>query len=208
MIYSNQTLGRSRPPGFSLIEVVMASAIVTILIYAFAGAANMGNNSATVVNQVADENEREREAVSSLLDDFLITSDALIDVVPLADSNHQATFQLPIEVGGNMKWGVWDPDLGPDTASQTKEDWKIRYTVRTVNIDGENVRVLARQILDETETLQLERFVAERLRSGTETPPGFSVIKSGDMWEIKVSTTGKKSCDPGRKVEFHVWPRN
>ena len=200
---------RARPPGLSLIEVSVASTVFLILEYALVGSLQMGKKSTDTVIRVAVENENLRKANHDLVKDLSVASDASITVETLADNNHRVTFMLPIEVGGNMTWGVWDPALGADPVSQTKENWNVRYTVVTVpDGSGGTTRRLMRQILDLGGLVQLEKPIADGLRSGNDDPPGFRVVKPGIMWQLSVSTIGEEASDKAKTATFDIWPRN
>jgi len=168
----------------------------------------MGNHSSKTVIDVSKGNDELRDAHRTLVNDFQITSDSRITINTLPDGNHQATFMLPIEVAGNMAWGVYDKSLGTTAATQNRENWNIRYTVYSVIEGSGAILILSRQILDDAMVLQQEDVVAKHLRKGTDIPPGFRVVKNGEMWEIQLSTIGEEACDQGRKVELHVRTRN
>lgn len=200
--------GRSRRAGFTIIETMISLSIFAALGYAVAVCTKTANDSQRTVYSVAADDRALRESSSYLTDELRSSTDAQVTVATLADGNHQVDFKVPVESGGNLVWGVYDKGLGNDYASQNKVDWKLRYTVRNSVVGGVVNKQLLRQILDTNSVVQDEKVIAERLHSGTENPPGFRVIKSGDMWVVTVSTSGKSAESSGIKAEFHVRTRN
>lgn len=199
---------RSQTTGLSLIEVMVSCTICAVIGYGILGLIDMGESSRETVSMVSGENQDLRDSNNRLMNDFQATSDSQVTVESLADSNHQITFMVPVTIGGNPTWGARDQSLGTDPESQSRENWRVRYTVKQV-VDGSGGinRQLVRQVLDTGDIVQIERVVAEGLKSGLEVPPGFSVVKIGDMWQLSMATVGKDGCE-GRKVEFHVRTRN
>ena len=123
--------------------------------------------------------------------------------------NHELTFSVPILDGGAPAWGVYDTSLGTDPAQQNRADWSFRYTVREVPAGGGAVdRQLVRQILDDADVGQRETVVLTGLRSGAVVPPGFTVVPTGDIWEITISTESDGGASGGRRMVFHVNTRN
>lgn len=198
----------SRRAGFTLIETMISLSIFAVLGYSVAVCVDMAQDSQRTVYSVAAENRSLRESSSYLIDELRSSRDAQITATTLPDSNSQVDFMVPIESGGALSWGVYDKTLGTTYADQNKVGWRLRYTVRNLVDAGVTNKQLVRQILDTGSVVQDEKVVAERLRSGTDDPPGFRVVKSGDMWVINVSTAGKSTDSSEMKAEFHVQTRN
>jgi hypothetical protein len=196
--------GRASSKGLTFMEVVAASAVSMVLGYALIGMVTMGNTTQATVSQVAEENDQLRTANKELMKELQVANSATMTITTLQDNNHEVTFMTPVEVSGNPAWGVRDFSLGPDPTSQTRENWKFRYTVQNVN----NCRKLVRQILDDMDVVQREEVIAENLRSGSDNPPGFQMVQAGEMWELTIGTLGEDASDPGRRVIFHVLLRN
>lgn len=194
--------------GFTLIELSISVTILAVLGYSVAVSVDMANDSQRTVYTVAAEDRALRESSSLLTDELRSSRDTQIAVTTLADGNHQLEFKVPIEVGGALTWGVYDKRLGTTYADQNKLDWEFRYTVRNAVVAGVVNRQLLRQIIDTNSVVQEEQVVAEGLHSGTQDPPGFRVVQSGDMWVVTVSTAGKSAESPGIKAVFHVQARN
>lgn len=199
---------RSRRSGFTLLEAMIALGIFVVVGYAVGVAVGAGNHSQRVVTRLAAEDRAVREASNSLIDELRETSDAQINIATLADGNHQVRFMLPIDLGGTAAWGVDDPVVGGDPVAQNKENWSVRYTVRDVSIDGKTVKRLLRQVLDAALNVQYEKVIVDGLRRGNVDPPGFKVVKTGDVWEITLSTEGREEGKSGIRAVFHVQTRN
>lgn len=198
----------SRRAGFTLIELMISLTIFAVLGYSVAISVDMASDSQRTVYSVAAEDRALRESSSFLTDELRSSRDSQIAVATLADGNHQLEFKVPIEVGSSLTWGVYDKRLGTTYADQNKIDWKYRYTVRNSVVAGVVNKQLLRQIIDTNSEVHEEQVIAEGLHSGTQNPPGFRVVKSGDMWAVTVSTAGKSAESPGIKAEFHVQARN
>ena len=198
----------SRRAGFTLVELSIALGIFAMLGISVAVGVDVANDSQRTVYTVAAEDRALRESTSYLTDELRSSRDNQITVTTLADGNHQLDFKVPIEVGGALTWGVYDKHLGTTYAEQNKLDWKLRYTVREVVVAGVVNKQLLRQIIDTNSVVHQQQVVAEGLHAGTHNPPGFEVVKSGDMWVITVSTAGKSAGSPGIRAEFHVQARN
>jgi len=194
--------------GISLVEITISTVVCAIVGYGLVSLMDSSQGSMNLVTDIAGENDTLRESNQELVHDLQNTTDAQITVTTLGDGNHEVNFMTSILVGGAPAWGVWDRSFGPDAASQNKEDWSLRYTVETViESNGSPNRKLVRQILDADQAVFAERVVAEHLEPGTADPPGFSVIQTGDMWEIKI-TTSSDHASSTRRLEFHVLARN
>jgi hypothetical protein len=115
---------------------------------------------------------------------------------------------VPVQVGATLGWGVHDRTLGPDEASQNRVGWSLRYTVESVLSQGVTTRRLVRQVLDAAQNVVGQRLVAERVRSGSAVPPGFTVRKPGATWEITLSTDARNPQEQGIREVFHVQARN
>lgn len=199
--------GRAARAGFTLVEMMVAAAALMVVLYTLANAVGLGSRSQRTVMRVATESDTLRRAVASLSSELKLTSDSLITVTTLADANHELGLSLPIEVGGSPAWGVPVHTFGVGT--QGMPDWSLCYTVQGVPAGGGEVnRRLLRRILDETGAIQDEEVICEGLRSGSDAPPGFTVVRSGDLWEVTLTTAGYTTNADGRGAVFHVRTRN
>lgn len=206
---SRSCFRRARRTGFTLVELVLATGILLVIGYVLADAVGMGRNSQRSVMRLVSENQAIRTAAVTLTNELRAADAATLSISTLPDGNHEITYMQPIEVAGAPAWGVYDPSYGPDPESCNKPDWKVRYTVQ--NVPGEGgalVRGLVRAILDETGLVQEQDIVVVGLESGTATPPGFTMIQSGDVWEITISTVGRTTNGKGRGAVFHVKNRS
>jgi hypothetical protein len=200
---------RTARAGFTLLETMIAAGIFTVVGYSVAQAVRMGNHSQTTVMQVAAGDRSLRAATSSLVDDIRTSADAQINVMTLADGNNQVRYMIPITVAGVPSWGVYDPTLGTDPASQNRAGWSIQYTVRTViGTNGGPDKQLVRQILDDTLAVRKEKVIIDWVRTGVAVPPGFKVAKVGSVWQITLSTLGSSASTTGISTVFDVHTRN
>ena len=192
--------GRGSRAGLTVLEIVIATSVFVVVGYALIGAVQMGNNSRQTVYQVASTSEDVREAHTALIEELKTGGDSTVTVTTLGDGNHEKTFMQRIVVGAGLGWGVFDESFGTIPEEQNKPDWQIRYTVRNVPLDGGGFdRRLVRQILDEESVVQDEEVVMRGLRTGLESPPGFSAVKVGDMWEVTITTDGHSQNNHRRR---------
>lgn len=204
------TRARSRvESGFTLLEMMVAVTVFAVLGYGLAIAVDVGNHSQLTVLRVAAEDRSLRAATTSLIDELRSSSDTTIVITTLADGNQAVRFMLPIDVGGVPSWGVFDRSLGSDAASQNRLGWSLRYTVRSVPTgNGTFNKQLVRQLLDAAQTVQREKVMAEALESGTHVPPGFRMVKVGEVWELTLTSMGQVEGKAGISEVFHVQTRN
>jgi hypothetical protein len=199
---------RSRA-AFTVLELAIAAGIMGVLGYSLSLAVKMSRDSQQTVSRVARESRSTRESIAQLIQDVRESTNGRITVTVLADNNHEVTLQQPIDVAGAMVWGVFDRTLGPTDAEWSRQDWFVRYTVRSVvGPTGAQMRQLVRRILDDGFVVQREEVLVEDLRSGNDVPPGFQMVQAGDVWEITLTTEGESANSSGKLSEFHVRPRN
>lgn len=194
---------RRKAAGFTLIELMVAVSIFSVLGYALTSALSISIGSQKTVDTASQVNRTLREMTGQLTNEFRLTRDDSIAVAILPDANHQVTFQLPILVAGAAAWGIPGSYLETAKAADA-ENWSLRYTVDVVVEDGEVNRRLVRQVLDAALTVQSQEVVADGLRAGDDIWPGFRVMQTGDVWDISLSMTG----NTGGQVELHVATRN
>ncbi len=200
-------LSAARPrAAFTMIEVVIAAAIFSVIGIILLGATNMAFSSERTISQAASQNDELRNGAGSLRDELRSAQAETIAIDVLGDNNHQVTFQQPIVIGGVVSLGAVCQMAGDVTLNdeQFKDDWSYRYTVIN-NADG---RQLVRQILDNGDVVQKQEVLIEDLRSGDDDPPGFTMVEAGDMWEITVTTNGQSQGSIGRRTVIHVNARN
>lgn len=199
----------ARRRGLTLLEMAIAVSIFTTLGLSLFTVVDTARRSQEAVSAGIANNEELRKAFSSIAEELQCTRESLVEVVVLADRNHQVTFQMPIELGGVMGWGVDERSLGTTEAEQVRPGWYLRYTVvQEVDPTGYVNHVLRRQVLDDAFAVQLEETIAEGLNEGDDDDPGFTVARAGEMWEVSFSTDGHGTGTNGRKAVFHVATRN
>jgi prepilin-type N-terminal cleavage/methylation domain-containing protein len=194
--------------GFTLLELLIALAIFSVVGYGLALTAKVGMTSEAEVLRVTAENRGLREAGSALADELSSSRDSSITTAALADGNQRVRFMLPIDDAGAAAWGVHDRRLGRTTAEQNRASWFVQYTVKGVAANGGFDRQLVRQVLDDAGTLQREDVLAHGLCNGTGAAPGFRVAKNGSIWEITITTEGPLATSPGKGTVMHVRTRN
>lgn len=195
---------RSAQGGLTLIELTVAMTIFAVLGYSLMSALSLSNNSRAAVENMVEENEELRAGAGAVTNDLRVSSDARIDIAELADENHEVTVQLPIAIGGVLDWGVPAHEIGAPEATD-HQDWVVRYTVTTgVDEHGAPERALVRQLVDAAGEVQKAEELVHGLTKGSDASPGFRVEKTGDVWEVTLST--EKGA--GKKEVFHVHSRN
>lgn len=194
--------------GFTLLEAMVSLVLFSAIGGALVLAMQAGQETERSVANESAANRSLRSAPRRLTDELRSSSDAQITVTALPDGNDSVRFKVPTQVGTTLSWGVYDPTLGTDEASQNRAGWSLRYTVDSVVVHGVTTRRLVRQVLDQNAVVQKQRVVLDRLRSGTDTPPGFTVRKQGALWEITLSAVARKAQDRGLEEVFHAQARN
>lgn len=192
--------------GFTLIEVMIAVGLFLFIGYAVVGALESGTRTGETVNRVTRENERFRKAGRYLVEDLQSTADDQIQTTVLPDGNHEITFMVPVNVGGDVVWGALLPTQGWSAAEQGMEGYAVRYTVETVP-DGQGGvdRRLVRQVIDTDQNVAWSRVLAEGLPRGDTTPPGFHLETVGAMRRVTLTTLEQGVA---RTVVWDVAPRN
>jgi prepilin-type N-terminal cleavage/methylation domain-containing protein len=195
--------------GFTLLESIVALTIFAMLGYGLTVVVGLGHHSQRTVANMSAEDRSLRAATTAMIDELRVSSDSTITVTPLADGNHQVRFMQPIDVAGVATWGVYDKMLSTNPANQTHANWHVQYSVKDVPAGNGTVdKELVRQVLDDTDTVRLEKVLAEGLRTGAQNPPGFNMVKAGLVWQITLSTVGKVEGKAGIREVFHVRTRN
>lgn len=198
-----------RNAGYTLLEVAIAGALMSILTYSLVVASSLGNNSYEAVERATANTREVQEVSESIKQEFKTTNEDNIDIVVLADGNHQVTFQHPLILGGALGWGAYDTSWGPSDDDKNQPGWWIRYTVQTiVNADGDAERCLVREVLDEAFDVQEQDTVATDLRAGNGANPGFQVNQTGDVWAIEMYMEGLLEGSLGAGAMFNVRIRN
>lgn len=200
---------RSRTAGFTLVEVLVALTLFSVLGYSVALAVGVGEQSRTAVADVVDQDQELRAATSALLTDLRATNADHVAIALGADANDSVRLTVPIEVGGAILWGVHERTLGPDAATQDRVDWSVRYRVVDVATGPASVdKELVRELLDAAGVVQRSNVLVHDLRDGAGNPAGFKVVQLGAVWEVTLSTTGARAGQPGLRTVFHAQSRN
>lgn len=200
---------RSSRTGLTLIESMVSVTLFAVIGYALSVAVSIGNHSQRMVLNLSAEDRELRTATMTLLKELRATADAQINIFTLPDGNSRVTFKMPIEVAGVDSWGVYDRTLGPDAATENRDNWSLRWTVRDVADSGGRIdKQLVREILDDTGAIQKVKVMAHGLRPGGAAPAGFQMIQQGAVWQVTLSTTSQVEGQAGIRTVFHVQTRN
>lgn len=206
------SLDRDGRSGFTLVELAVALLVTAVVGTAIVSLVDVSRKGARTVHSETAAGRALRAAAEQVARDLRQTSQPQLTITTLADQNHEITLRQPVSVtAGVVSWGVYDPVLGPDTAARTKPGWSLRYTVRTVLLDGGVVdRQLVRQILDTAGKVRHERPILRHLEQGFAADPGFRVEQSGVLWKVTISArTGTGGAGaPVRSLSFDVALRN
>ncbi|MBK7642577.1 MAG: prepilin-type N-terminal cleavage/methylation domain-containing protein [Planctomycetes bacterium] len=194
--------------GFTLIEMLVSLVLFSAVGMALVMATGAGQEAERTVANESNASRSLRTIARRLTDELRSSSDARITVEHLPDGNDRLRFAVPIEVGTVLDWGVHDASLGAEEATHNRPGWSLCYTVESTTQNGKTTRRLLRQELDQTGALQRQRLLLERVRNGTQTPPGFTVRKQGLLWEITLSTEPRDGRGKGIQEVFHVQARN
>lgn len=194
--------------GFTLLESIVSLVIFTVIGLALTLASRAGEKTERSVAGVASENRSVRSLSQSLTDELRSSCDTEITVTHQPDGNDTLRFFVPVVNGTTLGWGVYDRTLGTTDDTQNRAGWSLRYTVVTTVADGQTTRRLMRQILDAGQNVQKQKVVLDHLRSGGDTPPGFTVRKQGATWEITLSADSPFPHGRGIQEVFDVQARN
>jgi prepilin-type N-terminal cleavage/methylation domain-containing protein len=203
-----RSLAPSARSGFTLLESLVSMVIFAVIGMALALASRAGENTELSVAGVSSENRSMRTISRALTDELSASCDTQITVTQVAGDNDTLRFLMPIQNGTTLGWGVYDRTLGPDEAAQNRAGWSVRYVVLSTTVAGKTTRRLVRQELDGALAVQRQKLVLDRVRSGSDTPPGFTVRKQGAMWEITLSADSPLPQGRGIQETFHVQARN
>ena len=197
-----------RSSGFTLLEMVVAMTLFSVIGYTLMSAVRMAHQSHRAVVASTIENGNRRKASTRLIEELASANSASIQVVTGAGVNDSIAFQLPITVAGVKEWGIKEESLSSIPADQSVADWSIRYIVLDLPWNGELRSSLVRQVLDDLDVVQVQDSIVDGLRSGALNPKGFSVQRVGVMWEVTLTTAGNANGSEGRSTVFHVKTRN
>jgi prepilin-type N-terminal cleavage/methylation domain-containing protein len=200
---------KRRRRGFTLLEVVVATMIFTVIGFTLLQSVSLGKSSRITVRDIATSNKWTREVHDVMSNELKVSDDDHIQTTQLADGNTQLNCMHRIQVAGLPAWGVYDPSLGDTAEDQNREDWQIQFTVEEVPTLGGGVeRALVRHLINEGGEIQTTKILARGLRDGAADPPGFAATKVGEMWVIEVTEEGRTNEQAGKGTSFHVKTRN
>jgi prepilin-type N-terminal cleavage/methylation domain-containing protein len=119
-----------RPAGFTLLELLMALAIASVLMVVVGNILISSTRSvdSMVVDSVSDQEIR--QSLNRMLDEMQMTSTSRLAINSLGTDHDSITFQTPSSYAGAVTWGA------KDAAGTWHADWTVRYTV----VNGQLVR--------------------------------------------------------------------
>ena len=199
---------RARAAGFTLLEMSIATTIFGIAGYGLLQTVRVADQSHESVLESADGTRALREASATILDELRAARAADLSVTTMPDGNSDVRFTTPIEAAGVATWGVHDARLGASEEEQNREGWLLRYAVEAVQqASGNTVRVLVRQVLDDTGAVQRQDIFLGDL-SGTSEIERFVMRPTGDVWEIELAAKDEGSPHHERTATFNLRIRN
>jgi hypothetical protein len=189
--------------GFSLIEVAAATVALGSIGYVLSFALKAAADSQREITTRASDHRVVRAASRDLLDQLSMAGEdtiAFAQAIPVGEANETALrFQVRIEEGSVATFGVLHLGV-PRTG------WSVVYAVEEPS-GASDTRRLVQRLEDEAGVQQSSTIVARGLRADDAVPPGFRVVKAGDLWEITLSTEGIGGRS-GIEEVFHVRARN
>ena len=198
----------SRRSGMTLLETLLTLLVFSVIGGALALATRAGQETERAVTDESNRNRALRSAARLLTDELRSSSDAQISVTALPDGNDTLRFMVPMQDDTALGWGVHERTLGGDEAQPDRTGWSLRYTVEIAGTGKQATRRLVRQVLDASQAVQRQQVVIERLRAGTDDPPGFTVRRRGALWEITLAADARRGRDRVIHEVFHVRARN
>lgn len=199
----------SRRTGMTLVEIIVAVSIFSIVAYALTLAVRVADKSSETVFDQAARNRELRSATSEMAEELKGISEDHLSVEKLENGCTQLTFQLPIVVDDVPAWGVEDAGIGRTADSRVQEGWSVRYTVE--DFPGGNAgdvdRGLVRQLVDDEGIVRFERLLVSGLWTGN-NDHAFAVTKVGAVWEIEVSIEDGTVQGDVRTSKFSIRTRN
>jgi len=193
----------SRRAGFTLLEVAVATLALGSIGYVLTFAFKASVDSQREITLRASEHRVVRAASRALLDELASAGD---ETVVFASGPQDGVvvpptlrFQTRIEVDGAADFGLLH--LGVPRAG-----WTFEYAVEEPASSADERR-LVRRVVDADGTVQSSQIVVRGVRDQAAEPPGFQVVKTGDLWEVTLSTEAIGTRDGVEEV-FHVRARN
>lgn len=185
--------------GFSLVEVAVATLALGSIGYVLSFALKAAADSQREITLRASEHRVVRQASRALLDELSMAGEDTIAFTQAIDTETNLRFQQRIEDGATATFGLMHLGV-PRTG------WRVVYAIEEPASEAD-MRRLVRRVEDDAGVVQASQIVARGLRADDADPPGFRVVKAGDLWEITLSTEGIGNRD-GIEEAFHVRARN
>lgn len=205
MLIRRNLRGKASQRGFTLLEVMIAAAILSVVGLGLTQGLQLANQTNDTVQDRSDQNRELRKAVELLRAELKSTRSDLLNIVADGDGNHQVSLQVPVDGLGATSWGAYDRKLGSTPAEQQREDWIIRYLALP---DADGGRDLVRQVIDDTGAIRLQETLVRGLLDPNDPDgPSFLVQATGEVWETRLAT--KHGAADGSRIDsFHVRLRN
>ncbi len=198
--------------GMTLVEVAISSLLFAFLGFILTTSMNVGIRTQQTVSGSIASMDVLRDCSSKLRNGIRLAADSSIVSTTLSNGECDVTFEEPLTVNGSLTWGVYDTRLGADINSHTQPGWNVQYTVVSSS-DPSNTTSgirndLVCRIRDANGATQFEETLISGLYQGGVSDPGFSVLKTGEMWEIKLQCAGDYNNTKGPSTTMQVRARN
>lgn len=188
--------------GFSVIEVVIAAALLGVLGLAAITMTNASRDGARQAHLLTVHTERLLRASVGVREDLEQTATGHMIIATLPDLNHSITLQRPVASGsGAVLWGAYDPSR--PAGERLRADCYTRLTV----VAGDGGRMLVRQVLDADGNVVHQEVIARGLASGSASTPGLRIVPSGELWRVCIGLAAENGR-PGESLTFDVALRN
>lgn len=191
--------------GFTLIEVILAVGIFGVIGVGLTQGVHIAETTHQSVSTESSSNRKIRDGIGLLREEFKTCQESSIAINQEFNGNDQLVFQVPVDSNPGTGWGVYDRKLGSTPAEWNRVGWKICYVVQN---NAQGTPCLLRQVLDGGGALQREtQIISNVLVDGHDDAPGFTVLATGDVWEVTLKTlTGDGHST--RTETFQVQTRN
>ncbi|MDA1263957.1 MAG: type II secretion system protein [Planctomycetota bacterium] len=191
---------RNAQGGFTLLELTIAGSVFALIALALKDTVLLADRAQDAVVSRAEEHDDLRDVCRQLADELKGCQSSGMGIITLGNGCHEITFQEPIVVAGDDRWGIDEPGL--DDNGEPREDWSLRYTV--IDAGG---RRLMRQVLDDKGDIQRSEVLLEALSEDAATP-GFTLVPAGDIWQLSLALAGSHGLNHGKQLSFQFRARN
>ncbi len=179
--------GRAARGGFTLVEVMIASALVAVIALAVVVLATSSNNAVTTAQESTDSNFSLRQALGRISNDLRQSSPPAITIVPGTDYD-SVDLQMPVSyTGSTITWGA-----------SGIAGWHVQ-----VLVDGDYGH-LVRRVVDSAGTrTTADEVLARNVDASFEGFKGFSVVTDNDgLYQVSLRVVAQSGHGPAwRRTE-------